>query len=83
MKLMGMPGWLQWAAWFFKYLSFFMIPILVMTIAYTLVDFGRGTVINKMDPSLFFVFLLIYTSTVIMFCFAVSVFFSQGELNWF
>ena len=77
---MGMPGWLHWAAWFCKYFSFLMINVVVMTVFYSL-DFGKGAVVNKMDPSLLLVFFILYTISVILFCFAVSVFFSSGELD--
>ena len=78
MKLMGFRNWLHWAAWFTKYFSFLFIHVIVMTIMFS-IDFGTGAVLNKTDPSLFLVFLLIYTVATILFAMAVAVFFNTGK----
>ena len=77
MKLMGLRNWLHWVAWFMKYFSFLFVHVLVMTLLYS-IDLGKGAVVNLMDPSLLFVFLIIYTIATILFTFAVAVFFSTG-----
>ena len=78
MKLMGLRNWLHWCAWFTKYFTFLLIHVIVMTLLYS-IDLGDGAVVNLMDPSLLFVFFIVYTISVILFTFAIAVFFSSGE----
>ena len=74
---MGLQGWLHWAAWFAKYFSFLLIDnCFITTIFYT--ETSNGAVFNYTSPTIFFVFLMIYSTAVIWLCFAVSVFFSKG-----
>ncbi|XP_077979982.1 phospholipid-transporting ATPase ABCA3-like isoform X2 [Glandiceps talaboti] len=76
MKMMGLANWLHWLAWFIRYFILLVISLTVCTILFT-VDVGsHGAVINNTDPSVLFVFLLIYAIATVTFCFAVSVFFS-------
>ncbi len=78
MKMMGLSGWLHWLAWFIKYGSFQVVAISFMTL-FLHIPTPEGAVINYTDPSVTFVFLLIYSWSVVFFCFAVSVFFSKGK----
>lgn len=78
MKMMGLSNWLHWAAWFVKYLVFIMVTIAIITL-FVCIHTDHGAVIGKSDPSVVFVFLLLYSISTISFCFAVSVFFSRGK----
>ncbi|KAH3872038.1 phospholipid-transporting ATPase ABCA3-like isoform X2 [Dreissena polymorpha] len=78
MKMMGLNNWLHWAAWFVKYLLFLCITVAVMTL-FLCVGTAKGPVIGKTDPSVVFVYLLVYSVSTISFCFAVSVFFSKAN----
>ena len=81
MKLMGLSNWVHWLAWFTKYFIFMTVVSLVFTILFKL-DLGNGAVINTSDGSLLFVMFLFYIVATILFCFAISVFFSSGKCSW-
>jgi len=78
MKMMGVSGYLHWSAWFIKYLVFMLITIVIMTIMFC-VDTPQGRVITFADPTVIFVFLLVYVLATIAFCFAISTFFTKGK----
>ncbi|XP_052266535.1 phospholipid-transporting ATPase ABCA3-like isoform X2 [Dreissena polymorpha] len=78
MKMMGLNNWLHWTAWFVKYLLFLCITVGVMTLLLC-VGTAKGPVIGKTDPSVVFVYLIVYSVSTISFCFAVSVFFSKAN----
>ncbi|CAG9816334.1 unnamed protein product [Phaedon cochleariae] len=92
MKIMGLPSWLHWTAWFVKCFIFLAISAILMVVLlkvkwYQNTDF---TVFTKADPILLFIFLIFYTTATITFCFAISVFFSKANtaatiagLAWF
>lgn len=77
MKMMGINNWLHWMAWFVKYFLFLLITVSIMTL-FLCIETGKGPVIGKTDPSIVFVFLMVYAVSAISFCFAVSVFFKKG-----
>lgn len=81
MKIMGLPNWLHWTAWFLKCFIFLLISAILMTVLlkvkwYTNSD---NTVFTHSNAIVFFVFLIFYVSATITFCFALSVFFSKGN----
>lgn len=76
--MMGLKSWVNWFAWFIKYLIFTFITVLIMTLFFH-INVGTGAVLNNSDPSLTFVFLMLYCIATILFCFAVSTFFSKGK----
>ncbi|XP_066151152.1 phospholipid-transporting ATPase ABCA3-like [Euwallacea fornicatus] len=81
MKIMGLPNWLHWTAWFLKSLIFILISIILMVIFlkvkwYTRTDY---TVFTHANPFVLLIFLFIYGCSVITFCFAISVFFSKAN----
>lgn len=78
MKMMGLSNWLHWMAWFIKYTVFLFITVLIMTILLA-VKTDKGAVINKSNPVIIFIFLMLYAISTISFCCTVSVFFSKGE----
>lgn len=80
MKMMGLSGWMQWLAWFTKYLIILFIAVLVASVLFTIEFSSNGKVLNKSSPTLIFVFLLLYSISSIMFCFLVSVFFSKANI---
>ena len=75
---MGLRIWVNWLAWFVKYLMLLLISVALMTFFFC-VDFGGGAIINHSDPSIIVVFLLLYAISTIMFCFMLSTFFSKGK----
>ena len=78
--MMGLSNWLHWSAWFFKYLLYLLITMVIATVFFTVKFNSNGRVLNRSDPSLIFVFLLLYAVSSIMFCFCVSVFFSKANI---
>jgi hypothetical protein len=80
MKLMGMKAWLHWLAWFVKFSVFMIISVAFMTLFFHIKVNGRA-VITKTDPSITFVFLLLYSLSIVTFCFAISTFFSKGLIS--
>ncbi|XP_057661740.1 phospholipid-transporting ATPase ABCA3-like [Diorhabda carinulata] len=81
MKIMGLPNWLHWLAWFIKCFVFLLISVVLMVILlkvrwYQNTEF---TVFTHADASVLLVFLLLYACSTITFCFAISVFFSKAN----
>ncbi|ESO83918.1 hypothetical protein LOTGIDRAFT_229502 [Lottia gigantea] len=84
MKMMGLSGWLHWLAWFVKYLIFALITVGLMTLFFCLklnLDIGKGSgsVVGNTEPTVLFIFLLVYSISSISFCFLISVFFSKAN----
>lgn len=92
MKIMGLPNWLHWTAWFLKSLSYLLVSIILMVVLlkvrwYTNTEF---TVFTYANPFVILLFLFCYICATITFCFAISVFFSKANtaatiagLAWF
>ncbi|XP_069124776.1 phospholipid-transporting ATPase ABCA3-like [Argopecten irradians] len=78
MKMMGLSNWLHWSAWFTKYFLFLLITVSIMTVFFCVKTY-KGRVIGLTDPSLLFVFLMLYAVATISFCFAISVFFKKAN----
>ena len=81
MKMMGLSPSLSWIAWFIKYLGFMLVSVTFMTILMT-IDFGNGAIMTLSEPSVIFVFLLVYTISTIMFAFMISTLFSTCKLTF-
>jgi ATP-binding cassette subfamily A (ABC1) protein 3 len=79
MKMMGLSNWLHWLAWFVLYMLMMAVTVGIITFFLCIKMGEKGSVIDKSDPSVIFVFLMLYAASTIGFCFAVSVFFSKGK----
>jgi len=75
---MGMKGWLYWSAWYFKFSVFMLISVAVMTVLFHVKVSGDQAVMNYTDPSVTFVFLLLFSLSVMTLCFVVSTFCSKS-----
>ncbi|XP_055535486.1 phospholipid-transporting ATPase ABCA3-like [Wyeomyia smithii] len=92
MKIMGLPNWLHWTAWFVRSLIILLITISLVTILMT-VSLTTNTelaVLEYSDWSVLWVFLLAFAIATICFCFMMSVFFNKANtaagiagLMWF
>nr|XP_020862173.1 ATP-binding cassette sub-family A member 3-like [Phascolarctos cinereus] len=83
MRIMGLSNWLHWSAWFFMYISFFIIVISLMILLFSLKVDYNVSVLTKSDPTLVFFFLLCFAIATISFSFMISVFFSKGiGIQW-
>lgn len=78
MKIMGLPGWLHWVAWFLRSFIILLIAIILITIILK-VNFNKNPVFVKSDGSVLFVFLILFACSTITFTFLISVFFSKGN----
>ncbi|ODN05472.1 ATP-binding cassette sub-family A member 3, partial [Orchesella cincta] len=80
MKMMGLPNWLHYSAWFTKSFIFLLISTILMTIFYKVKWYGDGlAVLTYSDGSLLFIFFLAYLFSVITLGFLVSSFFSTAN----
>jgi len=76
MKLMGMKAYLYWLAWILKFIICMMVSVAIMTLLFH-VKTENGSMVTYTNPSITFVFLTLFTMTVIVFCCAMSTFFSH------
>ncbi|XP_062570055.1 phospholipid-transporting ATPase ABCA3-like [Saccostrea cucullata] len=79
MKLMGLNSSIYWASWLFKSSIYLIIASAFYSILFSIEVSDKGKVLAKTDPSLFFVFLLCYSVSIICFCFMVSTFFNKAN----
>jgi ATP-binding cassette subfamily A (ABC1) protein 3 len=73
LKMMGVQGWMQWAAWFLQYFLFLFVSVVLICGVAKL-----GNVLEHTDGSLFFVFMLLFAVATINFMFFISVFFDKA-----
>ncbi|XP_053672343.1 phospholipid-transporting ATPase ABCA3-like [Anopheles nili] len=92
MKIMGLPNWLHWTAWFVRCLVLLLITIslLVFLMSANLTSNTDLSVIEYADWSVLWFFFLTYILVTICFCFMMSVFFNKANtaagiagLMWF
>ncbi|CAG0903682.1 unnamed protein product, partial [Cyprideis torosa] len=83
MKMMGLPNWVHWMAWFTKCYFFLAISCVVMTALLTIPVKEVGSqvlaVIEFGNVFLVFLFFFVYTFSTICFCFMISGFASQAN----
>uniref|UniRef100_A0AAX7TTQ3 ABC transporter domain-containing protein n=1 Tax=Astatotilapia calliptera TaxID=8154 RepID=A0AAX7TTQ3_ASTCA len=76
MRMMGLSNWLHWSAWFLMFLLFLSISVFFVTLLLCI----QVTVLTSSDPTLVFVFLLVFTVATINFSFMISAFFSRANV---
>ena len=83
MKLMGLPSWMHWTAWFVNVIGNCTISIIIIVILIC-VEFTSedGAVLEYSDPFLVFIFLVLYASALICFLFTLSTFFDRRKLTF-
>lgn len=81
MKIMGLPNWLHWTAWFIKQFIFLLISSILIVILLKIKWYSgtENSVFTNSDPILLLIFLQIFASSTIALCFVISVFFSKGN----
>ncbi|CAH1954987.1 unnamed protein product [Acanthoscelides obtectus] len=90
MKMVGMKSWMLWLGWFIYGLIPMMFAVIVIVILMKVRMFDTEyPPIEFMDGTLLFCFLILYCMAAIVFCFAISSFFSKpmvamvtGMLVW-
>ncbi|CAB3224168.1 unnamed protein product [Arctia plantaginis] len=85
MKIMGLPTWLHWTAWFCKQFLFQLVSAVLITILlkvnwFTNEDgFNEYAVFTNTPWTVLFFYLTLYLSCMIFFCFMISGLFSKGS----
>ena len=83
MKLMGMKSWIYWLSWYIKTFLLLLPSLIFMIISYKiqvpLNNGGTAAIIDKTDPFLFTLFLLLYVSSTITFTFLCTSFFKKAN----
>ncbi|XP_033630935.1 ATP-binding cassette sub-family A member 3-like [Asterias rubens] len=80
MKMMGLSNWVHWSAWFIKYFIYLIITVSLMTMMFCIkVGDLNAAVVTNSDPSIIFVFLMLYAVLSIMYSFAISSLFSKAN----
>ncbi|XP_061703260.1 phospholipid-transporting ATPase ABCA3 isoform X2 [Syngnathoides biaculeatus] len=80
MRMMGLSNWLHWTAWFLMFFLFLSISVFFVTLLLCIQVSPNGAVLTYSDPTLVFVFLLIFTVATINFSFMISTFFSRANV---
>ncbi|XP_058837017.1 phospholipid-transporting ATPase ABCA3-like [Topomyia yanbarensis] len=79
MKIMGLFGWLHWAAWFVKNILLLIISISLITILLC-VSVNNASVFENSEWTAVWFFFFVYSIAIICFCFMMSVFFNKANL---
>jgi ATP-binding cassette subfamily A (ABC1) protein 3 len=79
MKVMGLSGWLHWWAHFITNFVKLALAVAVITLILC-IDVGGKKIVERSDPTLIFVYLLLYAACTVWYSFAVSTFFHNGMI---
>lgn len=74
MKMMGLKSWMMWAGWILHILIVHAISITAMTYMSCI---GTYKILNYTNPFLFWIFLVMYLISGILFCFAICGLFNR------
>uniref|UniRef100_A0A8C5A8T7 ABC transporter domain-containing protein n=1 Tax=Gadus morhua TaxID=8049 RepID=A0A8C5A8T7_GADMO len=80
MRMMGLSNWLHWSAWFLMFFLFISISVFFVTVLLCIQVSPKGAVLAYSDPSLVFVFLIVFAVATINFSFMISSFFSRANV---
>ncbi|XP_068605723.1 phospholipid-transporting ATPase ABCA3 [Brachionichthys hirsutus] len=80
MRMMGLSNWLHWSAWFLMFFLFLSISVFFVTLLLCVQVSPNGAVLTYSDPTLVYVFLLVFTIATINFSFMISTFFSRANV---
>lgn len=92
MKIMGLPSWLHWLAWFTKVMTFMIIIISIITGLFKIPFGSRGdlSVFTYADWTVLWFFLFTYVLAAVTYSFMFSTFFNRaniaaivGSIVWF
>lgn len=76
MKIMGLPGWLQWLCWFLQALLFNTVYIVLLLCMYTYLD---PPIFVYSNGCILFLFFFLYAFSLISLAFLISTLFAKGE----
>ncbi|XP_055602215.1 phospholipid-transporting ATPase ABCA1-like [Uranotaenia lowii] len=92
MKIMGLPNWLHWTAWFLRCMGSLLVTITLVTLLMTVNLSFRSdlSVLRNCNWTVLWVFLLAFSVATVSFCCMMSVFFNRANtaagiagLMWF
>ncbi|XP_063910518.1 phospholipid-transporting ATPase ABCA3-like [Zophobas morio] len=78
MKIMGLPGWLQWLCWFLQALLFNTVYIVLLLCMYTYID---PPIFVYSNGCILFLFFFLYAFSLISLAFLISTLFAKANAN--
>lgn len=78
MKLMGMSPTMYWLSWFVKLFIYLFVISFVFALLFGVNAGNNGSVLQSSQPSLIFIFLLLFGISIIAFCFMMSTIFKKA-----
>ncbi|XP_023309745.1 ATP-binding cassette sub-family A member 3-like [Anoplophora glabripennis] len=78
MKIMGLPNWLHWAAWYVKYFIFLLL-ISIFVILLLAIRFSDTSIFQNSNIIVLLLLCIFVISSCITFCFAISVMFNKAN----
>nr|QNH67917.1 ATP-binding cassette transporter subfamily A member 3 X1 [Brachionus plicatilis] len=83
MKLMGMKPWIYWLSWYIKTMGVILPAIIFIVVSFkiplTVESGAKASIIDKTDPFLFFLFLILYASSSVTLTFVCTTFFKKAN----
>ncbi|KAL8603343.1 hypothetical protein ACOMHN_039706 [Nucella lapillus] len=80
MKLMGMSAAAHWTSWFLQFFIYLVVASAIYTLLMSVKLGSKQAVLVYSDPSLIFVFLVLYSITIISYTFLVSTLVSKANV---
>ncbi|XP_040297886.1 ATP-binding cassette sub-family A member 3 [Bufo bufo] len=80
MRVMGLKSWLHSTAWFIHFFLLLLVSISLVTLLLCIQASDHGAVLNRSDPTVIFVYLLVFVVSTISFSFMISSFFSRANV---
>ncbi|XP_063286648.1 phospholipid-transporting ATPase ABCA3 [Pelobates fuscus] len=80
MRVMGLSSWLHSLAWFIHFFILLFVSVFFVTLLLCIQVSSEGAVLTRSDPTLVFVYLMVYAISTISFSFMVSSFFSRANM---
>ncbi|XP_033746448.1 ATP-binding cassette sub-family A member 3-like [Pecten maximus] len=78
MKLMGMSPTMYWLSWFVKLFIYLFVICFLFALLFGIKAGNNGSVLQSSQPSLVFVFLLLFGISIIAFCFMMATLFKKA-----
>lgn len=80
MRVMGLKSWLHSTAWFIHFFILLLVSIFFFTLLLCIQASDQGAVLTRSDPTVIFVYLLVFAVSTISFSFMISSFFSRANV---
>ncbi|KAM8961307.1 phospholipid-transporting ATPase ABCA3 isoform 2-T2 [Pelodytes ibericus] len=80
MRVMGLSSWLHSSAWFIHFFLLLLVSVFFVTVLLCVQVSKEGAVLTRSDPTLVFVYLMVFAVSTICFSFMISSFFSKANM---